>query len=399
LLTSLQSYNKIQRFAVIGVGLALLIAFIIIQQSNLGLTVGTYNEFRILFVGDTSFGENYQTRYKEQGRENILEERGYDYSLQNLESILMRSDLVIANLETPITDMKVSPLAAKEKEPIHWTDVEMAPKYLKKHNIKTVSLANNHAMDYGLAGLEQSLRVLRENDMQSFGAGLDSVSAAKPYLKQFTVGKQVFTVAIIGAFEFRENYEKDFSFYANGNVGGVNKLDIENISIQIKQLKETIPNVFVIVFPHWNQNYVWKSKVQTELAHQIIDAGADLIIGHGAHMMQEIEKYHGRWIMYSIGNFMFNSEGRYEELNATPFSLAAELLLHERNETLLKTMRLYPIYSDNQNTNFQPRFLDQDEFENAYELLLESSPTPDMLEKEITMGKDDIGPFIEFLIE
>ena len=357
------------------------------------------NRFKILFVGDTSFGENYQVRYAQKGGKNILEEKGYDYPLQNLKPILLQSDFVFANLETPITDMIKSPFANKTKDYVHWTDVKKAPQYLKKHNIKTVSLANNHTLDYGLEGLIQTIEVLRKNGMEWIGAGLNETEAGKPYLKEFAIGRQVFKLAVIAGFEFQKTYDQDFAFYAKSEVSGVNPISVKNISIQIKQLKKDIPNVFVVVFPHWGENYVWKSEKQVDLGHQIIDVGADLIIGHGAHMIQEIEKYNGHWILYGVGNFMFNAKGRYKKFNAAPFSLVVQLLLQESEGNLVKTMKLYPILTHNRITNFQGRFLTKDEFEKAYKLLLEKSFLPRQDEKEIKTGEDDIGRFMEFLIK
>lgn len=90
---------------------------------------GSFNQFKILFVGDLSFGENYQVQYKQKGGENILEERSYDYPLQNLKPILLQSDFVIANLEATITDMVKSPLTDMTKVYVHWTDAKKAPEY------------------------------------------------------------------------------------------------------------------------------------------------------------------------------------------------------------------------------------------------------------------------------
>lgn len=108
----------------------------------------------------------------------------------------------------------------------------------------------------------------------------------------------------------------------------------------------------------------------------MVKAGADLIIGHGAHTMQEIEKYKDRWILYGLGNFMFNAPGRYQKLKAPPFSLVAQLLLEEKNGDLKKTLKLYPIFTNNLKTHYQGRFLAEDEFKDVYQLLLTKSTRP-----------------------
>jgi len=265
--------------------------------------------------------------------------------------------------------------------------------------MRTFSLANNHTLDYGLEGLKQTLEVLRKNGMEWVGAGLDKKEAQTHYYKEFRFDKQVFKLAIITGFEFRKTYDQDFAFYANKKNGGVNRLYAKRISRQIRKIKETIPGVYVVVFPHWGKNYMWKSEKQFRLAHEIIDAGADLIIGHGSHMMQEIEKYNGRWVLYSIGNFMYNPGGRYQKFNVEPFSLVAQLSLQEIDGNSVRAMKLYPILTDNKITNFQARFLTKDEFEKAYKLLLEKNSQPREFEKDIKTGKDDIGRFMEFSLD
>ena len=99
----------------------------------------------ILFAGDTSFGENYQISRQKRGEENILESKGYGYSLSKLQPLLSKSDFVIANLETPLTSLRDSPLAGKKRY-IHHSDAEKALKAFKLHNIRIFSLGNNHSI-------------------------------------------------------------------------------------------------------------------------------------------------------------------------------------------------------------------------------------------------------------
>jgi len=322
--------------------------------------------YEILFLGDTSFGENYQIRKKS----NILKTKGYDYVFKNFKDILTKSELVIANLETPITNLRKSPLSKKY---IHYTDIKKAPYFLKKYNINTISLANNHAMDYGVDGLKQTLDILEKNSINWMGAGLNAFDAEIPYIKNIKIGNKSFKFAIFAAFELNQKYETKYFFYANKNRGGVNLLSIKKLKKQIDKLRKSYPGIFVIAFPHWGKNYRWKSKKQTNLAHQIIDAGADLIIGHGAHMMQEIENYKNNWIIYSLGNFIFNSPGRYKKYRVQPFGLITQLLLKEEKNILIKKLKIYPIFTDNRITKYQGRFLKEKEFNKAYHLLQSKS--------------------------
>lgn len=353
---------------------------------------------RILFAGDTSFGENYQVRRQEVGKENILDGKGYDHPLEKLKPLLLRSDLVIANLETPITDFRRSPLADK-KTYVHWSDVRKAPAAFQHHNMRVFSLANNHAMDYGAAGLEQTLRVLKTSDLEWFGAGRNEGDAGRPWRQEIRTAEHVIPLVVIGGYTLNTTYDREYSFYARGDSPGVHALTAETIVPRIRALKQQDPRSFVVVFPHWGRNYRWKDRSQTELAHLMIEAGADLILGHGAHMLQEIELYEGRWIVYSIGNFMFNSEGRYDKLGAPPFSLAAELLLVEDQGELKKTLRLYPIFTNNRVTGFQSRFVTDEEFDEVHRMLGEKSWNRGEFAAKVRTGEDAVGRFLEVTLE
>ena len=131
----------------------------------------------------------------------------------------------------------------------------------------------------------------------------------------------------------------------------------------------------------------------------MINYGANLVIGHGAHGIQEIENYKGRWILYSIGNFVFLSEGRYEESGYPPYSCAAQLLLADNGGKLRKWLRLYPIHSDNMKTDFQPRPLTDDESGDFINRMLNKSPLLPREARAITKGEDECGIYLQFRID
>jgi hypothetical protein len=334
------------------------------------------HELSILFLGDTSFGENYLDGESE----NILEIEGYYHSLENFFEILSHAEAVIANLETPFTNRSESPLE-DEKDYIHWSgEVEGLDAFIE-HNMDTFALANNHLMDYGEAGLEDTLAIMEKWGMTGFGAGLSAEEAAQPYVEVFNTGHESITLAVISGFEYSSTYE-DYGFYASEEAGGANLLDPETITQQTQELRATYPNVFVVVFPHWGSNYVDEDEDQQELAHALIEAGANLVIGHGAHKIQGIEEYEGSWIIYSLGNFMFNSPGRYDKLNVDPYSMIASLALdgHEGYQ-----LELYPIVTNNLETNYQSRFVTKEEFNEVL----------DYFGFDFDTGKDEFGYYIK----
>jgi hypothetical protein len=166
----------------------------------------------ILFLGDASFGENYQEKLST----NILEKNGYEYSLENFEKKLTTADLVIANLETPLTNKRESELT-KEKSYVHYSDPQKATDAFSAHNMTAFSLANNHTLDRGEEGLYDTIKALKEKGMYSFGAGMDEEESNKYFIHKFDTD---FTLAVISAFEYRNIYDKKYQFYADGKNQG-----------------------------------------------------------------------------------------------------------------------------------------------------------------------------------
>ncbi|MDJ0853451.1 MAG: CapA family protein [Myxococcota bacterium] len=344
---------------------------------------------RILFAGDTHFGENYQ----EGASENILVSEGYQYTIQNFAAFLREADAVIANLETPITDLEESPF---DKSYLHYADPTLTPLHLSSNNISVVSLANNHSLDFGVDGFVQTLAVLQAEGLSSFGAGLDKRGAARPYVRQFQVGARTFTLGVIGAFEYRRNYDEDYRFYADDTTPGAYMLSASEIGAQIAALRLEYPGIFLVAFPHWGSNYRWKTAAQTEMAHDLVDAGVDMVIGHGAHMIQEVEKYRGRWIAYSLGNLVFNSKGRYADFDAPPYGFILELVLEDGGNSLDAGFRLYPIFTNNRITNFQSRYVTQSEFDEVRALLLARGGTGSWDDEYVVGQGTSAGPYLGF---
>ena len=316
---------------------------------------------KIFFLGDFDFGESYQTNSKFNDGINIINEYGYDYMFENIKDLLETSNFTIANLETPLLDSLQSS-AVSRKPYIHWSSSDSTAIYVKKYKINALSLGNNHTMDCGIDGLVQTINSLQRNGLNYFGAGLNTEEAGKPLVKQFIWGGDTITIAVFSGFEYRKNYDSIYNFYAGVNSAGVNVISVERTAMQIKELRQKYPGVYTIFFPHWGRNYLQKTEMQAETAHSLIDAGVDLIIGTGAHTIQQIESYKEKLIIYCIGNSVFNAPGRYKSYGVKPYSFIASLEIKSSEGKLLKQLCLYPIYVDNLKTDYQVRFLDEDEF-------------------------------------
>jgi hypothetical protein len=345
---------------------------------------------RMVFGGDLEYGNSYMKWEVEAGREDILATRGHDYGLEKLAPLLGGADMVVVNLETPLTDIPESPWSG-QKYYIHHNDPERAPASMRRHNIGAVSLANNHTLDYGVPGLEQTFVALERAGVAWFGAGMNEAEAARPFLYHATAGADTVTVLVAGGFEYARWYDRAFHFFARGDTAGANNWTIERAAADVRRLRARYPDAYIVTFPHWGKNYWWKIRRQRAMATAMIDAGADLILGHGAHVIQEVESYRGRWIVYSLGNLHFNSPGRYQLFAKDPYSFVAALDIDPRAPSLC--LLLYPIVSDNLITDYQPRPVGGGEFDTVERLLLRQAALPRELRRHMRRGQDRYGRF------
>jgi poly-gamma-glutamate capsule biosynthesis protein CapA/YwtB (metallophosphatase superfamily) len=119
----------------------------------------------------------------------------------------------------------------------------------------------------------------------------------------------------------------------------------------------------------------------------------ELVLGHGAHNLQQVQRRSNRWVAFGLGNFVFNSPGRYTKSGAPPFSLVARLIARPGPAAWSVSVRLYPTVSDNRLTDYHPRFTTEAEFTHVRELLAarrRGSPLP--------VGKDRYGQYLRLRV-
>lgn len=348
-------------------------------------------QFDVLFVGDTAFGENYQEDREKRGRTNILKEHGYAYSFARVAPLLNSADLAIANLETPLTAMTSSPLEGKRPW-VHRSDPLEAPKHLLALNIKAVTLANNHSADYGTQGLFDTLETLAQNGILAAGAGRNLKEAQQPLEIAAVVTSDgtdatPFKMRVFSVYRGGRQFTEDIHEHADDSRPGSAPLKAGNLARRIRRAKERDPAELVVVCPHWRRDYQWRSKRQAEICAQLMDAGADLILGHGSHTIQEIEQFSGRWVVHGLGNFVFNSGGRYKSTGAPPYGLVARL--SARRDQLW--LRLYPIAINNRRTKYQPRLVSERRFNEVVDLLTERTNAREAFERDFRRTQDEFG--------
>ncbi len=350
------------------------------------------NAYRITMLGDTNPGETYQERRALKGQENILQQRGYRDSFNNFTSFLKESHYTVINLEAAVTRERRSPFAG-DKPYCDRTDSEKTPATLNEIGIHAVSLANNHTFDFGTTGLLDTLKALNRHGISWFGAGLEDDEARRPLHHRFILGGRSLHLIIAAGFEHQQR-QLERNYYAGPDNAGVNRWSVDRIREQLGTLRSAHPEAFLLAFPHWGSNYRYVLERQREMARAMIDAGADLIIGHGSHMLQEIECHQGRWIIYSVGNFVYNSPGRFASNEVVPYGLLCRLSIVLEQDGPRINLRLYPIHSDNRKTDYRPHFVTMAQFKEILALLMPTGKSAGGLERQFRCGVDHHGYYL-----
>lgn len=209
--------------------------------------------------------------------EVLMNENEQDYPFKFMQKFLHSVPFVIGNLEGPIVENHIPTpsLTYIFSFPSNTADL------LKDNNISVVSLANNHALDQGEVGYEDTKKFLTEAGVPYFGHPI-SVGGISVLRKKFESQNLVF-VGFNATWPYEEKEYEDL----------------------IK--KESLGNNFVIVMIHWGDEYkLISNETQKRLAHLFIDAGADVVFGSHPHVVQEVEVYKNKAIFYSLGNFIFD---------------------------------------------------------------------------------------------
>lgn len=329
-------------------------------------------EFTALFLGDVGFGESYMHRPRAAGLRETLAAHGHGYSLEKLKGLLGLADLSVANLEVPLAS-KPDPALDRRKKYLGWCDAPRTLAALKEAGIGAVTLANNHTLDCGTKGLSDTIIGLDDAGIASFGAGGDDKTAARPFIHRFTVGRIERSLVVFGGFEHRARYEDRYHWYADRGVAGIAQLSAERIARQIDMLRKTLPRPMFVAFPHWGVDYADVTSGQRDMAAQLVEAGVDLIIGHGTHVLQGAEMIDGCPVFYNVGNFVWNTPGRFRANGMRPYGMAAALHF-KRGQRGGPSLRLYPIMTDNAVTRFQNRPVTADEFAEAARVLSDDLP-------------------------
>ncbi|MEH7610163.1 CapA family protein [Gottfriedia acidiceleris] len=293
------------------------------ENNNTAKPENIETTIKISAAGDFTLGSDedfqYINSFPAEANKN-----GLAYFTKGLNNIFKQDDLSTVNLETTLTNAKI-----RATKTFRFKGNPSYAKILTLSGIEAVNLANNHSHDYLQKGFEDTINNLKKEKIGYFG-----------YNDQYVTTIKGTKVAALG--------------YEGWNDSPELRIKINN---DIQNLRKSGVKIILIHF-HWGieRDYVPNS-TQKNLAHYAIDHGADLIVGHHPHVVQGIEEYKGKFIVYSLGNFMFGGNKNPKDKDTFVF----QQTFHLNNGVLTnqKEIRVVPfsISSVTSRNNYQPLFL------------------------------------------
>lgn len=244
---------------------------------------------RLLFAGDVYLSDHVLEAYDAAGGIDGVLSQGYQAEIQAADFFMTNEEFPFSTRGTPAPDKQFTFRVNPEKV-----------KLMQEMGIDLVTLANNHALDYGRDAMLDTIDTLDHAGIRHVGAGKNLAEARKPAIVELN-GR---TFAFIGA--TRVYPEADwaagtdsagmFSAYDGGAA----------LAEEVKAAKQQAD--YVIAYVHWGiEREEMPNEVQKSIAHRLVDAGADLVVGAHPHVLQGLEYYQGVPIAYSLGNFVFGS--------------------------------------------------------------------------------------------
>ena len=219
---------------------------------------------------------------------------GYDYAYEQVRPWLTGADIALGNLEGPLTTR--GELLVEKKYRFRSPPEKVAPA-LVNAGFDVLSLANNHSLDWGVTGMQDTREALRRHGLHSIGAGNNATEARAPVI----IERQGIKLAFLAyTLTFPEE------FWATPGRPGTAFGHQAHIRADVQAARQQAD--IVVVSFHWGAEVKTTLRpYQPLLAHTAIDAGAALVVGHHPHILQGAERYKDGLIFYSLGNFVFGS--------------------------------------------------------------------------------------------
>lgn len=277
--------------------------------------------FTISAVGDCTFGTDENFAYEGSMPAKYDEVGDFNYFFENVKSVFEEDDLTIVNFEGTLTDSTIR----EDKQFAFKADKSYA-EILTDGFVEAANLANNHSKDNGEQSYNDTMDALDEAGITNFG--YDRVAIKK--VKGIKVGL-VGTYVLADGLGVKDSMEKN-----------------------IQDLKDEGAQVIIASF-HWGEEKAeYPNDVQVKLAHAAIDAGADLVLGHHPHVLQGIEQYKGKNIVYSLGNFCFGGNMYPSDMDTMIFQQTFTLKGGKLQEDNVTNIIPCSISSVEDYNNYQP---------------------------------------------
>lgn len=277
--------------------------------------------FTISAVGDCTFGTDENFAYEGSMPAKYDEVGDFNYFFENVKSVFEEDDLTIVNFEGTLTDS-----TTREDKQFAFKADKSYAEILTDGFVEAANLANNHSKDYGEQSYNDTMDALDEAGITNFG--YDRVAIKK--VKGIKVGL-VGTYVLADGLGVKDSMEKN-----------------------IQDLKDEGAQVIIASF-HWGEEKAeYPNDVQVELAHAAIDAGADLVLGHHPHVLQGIEQYKGKNIVYSLGNFCFGGNMYPSDMDTVIFQQTFTLKGGKLQEDNVTNIIPCSISSVEDYNNYQP---------------------------------------------
>lgn len=244
-------------------------------------TVSSPVSLTLSVVGDCTLGTDETFDY-DTSLNAYYENYGADYFLQNVKDIFSADDLTIANFEGTLTDSD-----EREDKTFAFKAPASYASILTGGSVEAVNTANNHSHDYGEQSFDDTLAALDDAGIVHFGYDETAVMDVKGI-----------KVGLVGIYELYDHLERE-----------------QQLKDNIAKVKANGAQLIVVIF-HWgNETETVPDSNQTTLGRIAIDEGADLVCGHHPHVLQGIETYKGRNIVYSLGNFCFGGNSSPSDMD------------------------------------------------------------------------------------
>ncbi len=249
------------------------------------------DEMELYFVGDIALGRGI----KKQG--SVL---GYDSIYENVSDFWTDADFVFANLESAVLQDKLSSYEESEKNLHLWTDYD-GFELTRKAGVNVFACANNHAFDYGERPVLELEEYFKKNGVIYAGIG-SSLGEAATYRILEHNGIRIAFLSITDVY-----YKYSAATESQGGILTTAYADYNQLVNQASKAAD-----MTIVYVHWGvENQKTVSDDQVSLGHQLINAGADIVVGSHPHVVQRTELYKDGIIFYSLGNFIFDQGNTY----------------------------------------------------------------------------------------